>query len=46
MQGADLDTVSADGQVLSPDAQAQAARKEKRAKPTRGGGAGFGAKAA
>ena len=33
-----------DGTVMSPQAQAEALKKQKKLKPTRGGGGGFGSK--
>ena len=39
----DLDSMRGDGSVSTALDSRQAARKEKKLKPTRGGGAGFGA---
>lgn len=47
LKGTDVDSITEDsaGSFSSPRARALQQKKEKRAKPTRGGGGGFGAKA-
>ena len=37
-------SILTDGTVMSPQAQAEALKKQKKLKPTRGGGGGFGSK--